>query len=284
MRILSTMKIFATIMVMAMIFAFTPIVTAYASEENSIVICNYDLDNDGVLSETDFSLMREDITDSSTTDYRVSDLVTLKKELIPAIAERNFTIPGQVSEENKWFIRNNFANCEVDTITAKASEDGTVRVSFSIGDTFIQEMLFKVVSSPEEIANAEKVYAFDADEDSYNVWATEEYFLVEKIVVPQIGSAICAYMVSNMEVSDENTKELKEVFSSMILTNVKTNNNKTVLYFETEDGLAVTELVFKWPSEVADATDVLASARVTGTEVTCQLLTNGSCYWVGMVA
>lgn len=266
------------VLVIMAIFAFVP-TAVHASAACDNIVASYDLDGDGLLTENDFEIMKSELmqNDKSSRLYRVSDLVLIKKEIDSSISVKDFTMSGQVSDSNMWYIRNTFANCEVKTITVTKEKSGQVKFSLS-GENFDMVMLFRVVATAP--VNAEKIYSISVDEQLYNVWKTPEFFVVEE--EPKLIPAICAYKVSSgLKVSEQNTEMLKNIFSEQ-LRKVETDGGNLSLQFENED--VITELIFNYcdSDENGKISPMLASAQLG--EVTVQLYTDGSQYWIGMVA
>lgn len=268
-----TKNIFKAIVITIAILA-TTILTVFTTETVSactISFIEYDIDNDGKLTEADLEYLTKEVVDGSS-DFNVTDMVKLKKLLMETEADESvISVDSEnPSEQDIQTVRNALFNSE---LTSIAYDDGKFILNDLFGTTIMQipEATVGETIYDEFVANATL-----SDGKTVEVGVTNGKLRVFRqfLCKPAVG-----YLIdSNFEVTEEHTELLKEIFENAELKDFVFSEEK--LYFENDE--AEIWIKFNRNETGTNRTSILAMATVG--EVTVQLMTDGTVYTLGAVA
>ena len=247
-------KIFKAIVITVAMLT-TTIFTGFTTETVSactISFIEYDLDNDGKLTEADLEFLTKEVVDGSS-DFNVTDMVKLKKLLMETEADE-----AVISVDSE--------------LTSINYNEGKFILNDLFGTTIMQ--IPEATDEPiydEFVANATL-----SDGKTVEVGITNGKLRVFRqfLCKPAVG-----YLIdSNFEVTEEHTELLKEIFENAELKDFVFSEE--TLYFENDE--AEIWLKFNRNETGTNHTSILAMATVG--EVTVQLMTDGTVYTLGAVA
>ena len=265
-------KIFKAIVITVAMLT-TTIFTGFTTETVSactISFIEYDLDNDGKLTEADLESLTKEVVDGSS-DFNVTDMVKLKKLLMETEAdEAIISVDSEnPSEQDIQIVRNALFNSELTSIDYNEGK-------FILNDLFGTTIMQIPEATDEPIYDEFVANATLSDGKTVEVGITNGKIRVFRqfLCKPAVG-----YLIdSNFEVTEEHTELLKEIFENAELKDFVFSEEK--LYFENDE--AEIWIKFNRNETGTNRTSILAMATVG--EVTVQLMTDGTVYTLGAVA
>lgn len=265
-------NIFKAIVITVVMLA-TTIFTAFITETVSactISFIEYDLDNDGKLTEADLESLTKEVVDGSS-DFNVTDMVKLKKLLMETEAdEAIISVDSEnPSEQDIQIVRNALFNSELTSIDYNEGK-------FILNDLFGTTIMQIPEATDEPIYDEFVANATLSDGKTVEVGITNGKLRVFRQFLCK--SAVGYLIDSNFEVTEEHTELLKEIFENAELKDFVFS--KETLYFENDE--AEIWLKFNRNETGTNHTSILAMATVG--EVTVQLMTDGTVYTLGAVA